>query len=59
MTYTEAIQKAKRVAKAKAEWRYVVREGSEYDTASEYDLETFFLGCEPVLAIGPDGENEE
>ena len=44
MTKQQAIAKADRIAKKTGEHRYVVLESGEYETASEFDLDTYFLG---------------
>lgn len=58
MSYQSAIAKAKRLAIRKSEWVYVVCESGEYDTATEWDLDSFYLGTEPIVAVGPDGQIE-
>ena len=44
MTYKQAQDKALRLAKKRNEPYFVVYESSEYEVASEYDLDTWFAG---------------
>ena len=56
MTYSQALQQAKRRALEAGEFRYIVREPEEgYQVADDVDLDTFYLGATPVTCIGPDG----
>lgn len=61
MYYTEqaARKAASAAAKRAGSWRYVVAEGYGpdriYDSASDYDLESFWQGAEVLAAYGPDG----
>lgn len=61
-TYQGALNAARKAAKARGIWCYVVIEfmadeygPAEYDTASDYDLETFHAGATVVAEVGPDG----
>ena len=59
MKYETACNKAREMAKRSAEFTYVVIEDIElndYQPASEYDMETFFFGCDPVICFDPDGD---
>ena len=60
MNIQQAIKRAKHNAKKSGDWVYVVKEECDdpdsYDIASEYDLDTFYLGTNPRYAVGPDGE---
>ena len=57
MNIQQAIKRAKDNAKKSGDWIYVVKtENGDYDIASEYDLDTFYLGSNPRYAVGPDGE---
>lgn len=51
-----AIARARQKAKARQAWYYVFFECGGYDIGDDCDAETFFLGSNPILAIGPDGE---
>ena len=47
-TFKEAKRRACAIAHLRQELRFVVCEAGIYFTATEEDLDTFFLGCEPV-----------
>jgi len=62
MTKTQALHAAKRIARKRSQIVYVVWSsepddpaGEHYHTATEYDLDTFFAGCDPIAAVEPDG----
>ena len=46
MTLQEAIKEARDRSTFHSSNIYVVNDCGEYDTATTYDLDTFFLGCE-------------
>lgn len=61
MTMNQAIVEALRQAKRTGDGRYVLwspepedRDGCHWQVADEQELDTFFLGCEPVAYVGPD-----
>ncbi len=54
MTKVEAINKAKRLARERQDTVYVVFEDG-YHVADGYDLDTFFLGTEPIACIDSTG----
>lgn len=54
MTRKQAIAKAARLAKKASEPYFVVFEDG-YHVASDYDLDTYFLGCQPILVVDEDG----
>lgn len=59
MSYTQAIEKAARLARAKRQTIYVVLADAlwgEYDTATESQLDWYYLGAEPLVAFGAEGE---
>ncbi len=55
MTYKQAEKQARTLARKLGTWVSVVREDGEYETATEYDLCTFFAGADPIVTFGPDG----
>lgn len=55
MSYKQACEKASRLAKKTGTWRYVFLDGEFYETGTDFDCETWFLGQDPVAAFGPDG----
>ena len=59
MNLEQAMAKASRLARSRCCWMYVFGEGEKYDVGTEYDADTFFLGCEPVASFGPDGARED
>ena len=58
MTLAQAIKQADLSARAAGEVRFVVREASEYHVASEFDLDTFFVGLrdDSILYCSADSE---
>ena len=58
MTYSQAIEKAQKRAQRLKQWIYVVWDGDGYETASDWDMETWFLGSDPVATVNPCGEVE-
>jgi hypothetical protein len=62
MTQDKAIKLAKRVAAISGDLRYIVwsnepvdAPGEHYHVCSEFDLDTFFSGCEVVFCVSSDG----
>jgi hypothetical protein len=60
MNYDTACRQAKQLAMKHQALAYDVLDGSldydgEYEAATEYDLETFFLGCQIIIAFDCDG----
>lgn len=65
MTKQQAFSAARRIANRKEEMAYVVwsvedtdQPGQHYQSASEWDLDTFYCGAEIVASVDPDGEIE-
>lgn len=59
MTLNQAIARAKVRSKKHHREYWVVFDGDEgYQVASEYDLDTFFVGCEPVAYVSASGKEE-
>lgn len=58
MTYNQAVNKARRLAKARKEEMFVVFESPEdgYEVGNEFDLETFYYGARVDAMIDPDDE---
>ena len=62
MTFSQANRQAARRAKQSGNWRYVVRDGEDYDSyevATDAELDTFFLGAPVLASYGRDGELED
>ena len=58
MTFHQALDKASSVARLTNSFRHVLVENSmfsDYEIASDFDLENWFLGSEPLASFGPDG----
>jgi len=55
MTMQQAIKQAQVRALVRGEIVYVVRDGHEYDTATDYDMDTFWAGVQPEYAVEPEG----
>lgn len=55
MTYQQACKRASELARRTKTWRYVFLDGDGYETGTDFDCETWFLGQEPEAAFGPDG----
>jgi hypothetical protein len=61
MTFSKACEIAAKKACINNDEMYVVSERLEdgddweYFVADEYDMETFYLGCEAIAVYGPDG----
>lgn len=63
MTFDQALQAAQRRARKVHRWIYVVAEhdecgGRTYETATEYEADTFYDGSPVVATFGPDGTME-
>ena len=59
MTLNQAIEKARVAAKKYSREYWVIFEADEgYQIASEYDLDTYFLGCSPVAYVNSAGREE-
>jgi hypothetical protein len=58
MTFIEALEKASKTAQKTKSFRHVLVENSmfsDYEIASDFDLDNWFLGSEPLASFGPDG----
>jgi len=58
MTKQQAMQRARERALKTRQWRHVMLEDREldwYETATDYDLETWYLGDTPVASFDPNG----
>ena len=55
MKLETAIKQAKKSAKHYGEDMYVVFDCDDYRVANEYDMDTFFLGCNAEYIVEPDG----
>ena len=59
MTLEQALRHASKYAKQRRDWRYVVFEDGEYDSCTDFDLDTFYDGNNNIVAVfGPDGKQE-
>ena len=56
MNIDQAIALAKKQAREHEIFVGVVAEDGGYDTATEWELETFYAGAEAIYMFGPDGE---
>ncbi len=54
MNEEQAIKRAKKLAKRDDCIMYVVYEDG-FDYADDYQMDTFYLGCEPIHAVDCDG----
>lgn len=59
MTFHQAMAQARRRSRRTQQIVYVVFEAGEYDSASDYDLDTYYLGADPVASVEPDGSDSE
>lgn len=60
MTLEQALRHASKAAKARRDWQYVVYECEEYDSCTDFDLDTYYNGNNNIIAVfGPDGQREE
>jgi hypothetical protein len=59
MTRSQAIAKARKMAKKLEDFVFIVFECGEWDVATDHDLDTFWLGAEPVMSVAPDGGLEQ
>lgn len=58
MTFLQACESASKAAQKTKSFRHVLVENSmfsDYEIASDFDLENWFLGSEPLASFGPDG----
>jgi hypothetical protein len=58
MTFLQALEKASKTAQKTKSFRHVLVENSmfsDYEIASDFDLDNWFLGSEPLASFGPDG----
>lgn len=55
MTFNEATRQAVRQAKRKQTPVAVVRDGDEYDTATEDQMDTFHFGANPLMWADVEG----
>ncbi len=58
MKYKTACHKARQLARKTEEITYVVYDGedTEYQPASEEDMDTFFYGCNAIIAFEINGD---
>lgn len=56
MTFQDAIRKASARARSSEEERFVIiDEYDDYVVVNDNDLDTFYVGCEVVATVEPDG----
>jgi hypothetical protein len=58
MRYEQAIKTAISRAKRRGEEMFVIYEDGEYEVADNYDLETWYLGQDPIGVATPEGMYE-
>jgi hypothetical protein len=58
MKYETACNKARQMARKSKDFAYVVYDcdETEYQLATEYDMDTFFFACTPIIAFDPYGD---
>ena len=59
MTYAQAIARAIKRAKETGADRHVVLEDEDYHVATDFDMDSFWLGACAIGTAGPDGHYEE